>query len=167
MGILADAINADTGANFARTDIAKSLDGDGWGYGFNLGALWEINGKHRFGLSYRSKVDVDFEGDYYSDIPSAISMPGETVTGDLTLNLPSITEFSGFHQITDPLAIHYSVMMTGWDVFEEIRATVDGQEVLQRMRTSKMPSNMRLGQLTNLTHPSLCARVLLTTKRLT
>ncbi|EKO3843203.1 outer membrane protein transport protein [Vibrio harveyi] len=132
LGILADAINADTGANFARTDIAKSLDGDGWGYGFNLGALWEINGKHRFGLSYRSKVDVDFEGDYYSDIPSAISMPGETVTGDLTLNLPSITEFSGFHQITDPLAIHYSVMMTGWDVFEEIRATVDGQEVLQK-----------------------------------
>ncbi|MGR5130728.1 outer membrane protein transport protein [Vibrio alfacsensis] len=132
LGILADAINAENGTNFKRSDIAKSLDGDGWGYGFNLGALWEINKSHRFGLSYRSKVDVEFDGNFYSDLPSNIAMPGEKVGGDLTLNLPSITEFSGFHQITTPLAIHYSVMMTGWDVFEEIRATVDGQEVLQK-----------------------------------
>ncbi|MGR5299824.1 outer membrane protein transport protein [Vibrio alfacsensis] len=132
LGILADAINAENGTNFKRSDIAKSLDGDGWGYGFNLGALWEINKDHRFGVSYRSRVNVEFEGDFYSDLPSSIALPGEKTTGDLTLNLPSITEFSGYHQITTPLAIHYSVMMTGWDVFEEIRATVDGQEVLQK-----------------------------------
>ncbi len=132
LGILADAINAGNGTGFARSDIAKSLDGDGWGYGFNIGGLWEINPNHRLGLSYRSKVDVEFEGDYYSDIPSNITMPRQQVTGDLTLNLPSITEFSGYHQISAPFAVHYSIMMTGWDVFEEIRATVDGQEVLQK-----------------------------------
>lgn len=132
LGILADAINAENGTNFARTDVAKSLDGDGWGYGFNLGALWELDENHRFGLSYRSKVDIELEGDYYSDIPSATTPSGQTETGELTLNLPSIAEFSGFHQITSPFAVHYSVTMTGWDVFEEIRATVDGQEVLQK-----------------------------------
>ncbi len=132
LGMLADAINAQVGSNFARTDVATSLDGDGWGYGFNAGALWELSENHRFGLSYRSNVDVEFEGDYASDVPSSISTPGQTLNGELTLNLPSIAEFSGFHQITTPFALHYSVTMTGWDVFEEIRATVDGQEVLQK-----------------------------------
>ncbi|GAM55652.1 long-chain fatty acid transport protein [Vibrio ishigakensis] len=87
-------------------------------------------------MSYRSKVDVEFDGDYTSDVPSAIIMPGETRSGDLTLNLPSIAEFSGFHQLSNSFALHYSVMMVGWDVFEELKATVDGQEVLQKDETS-------------------------------
>lgn len=136
LGILADASNLENGTNFARSDVARSLDGDGWGYGFNLGALWEINENHRFGLSYRSKVDVEFDGDYTSDVPSLIIMPGETLSGDLTLNLPSIAEFSGFHQLSNSFALHYSVMMVGWDVFKELKATVDGQEVLQKDETS-------------------------------
>ncbi|GAM77725.1 long-chain fatty acid transport protein [Vibrio ishigakensis] len=94
--------------------------------------MWEINENHRFGLSYRSKVDVEFDGDYTSDVPSLIIMPGETLSGDLTLNLPSIAEFSGFHQLSNSFALHYSVMMVGWDVFKELKATVDGQEVLQK-----------------------------------
>lgn len=133
LGILADAMNADIGSDvFSRTDTAKSLDGDGWGYGFNAGLLWELNPNHRFGLSYRSKVDIDMSGDFSSDVPSTIVQPGQTVSGELTLNLPSIAEFSGYHQITEPFALHYSVVMTGWNVFKEIRATVDGQEVLQK-----------------------------------
>ncbi len=133
LGILADAINADVGSDvYSRSDTAKSLEGDGWGYGFNAGVLWEWNDEHRFGLSYRSKVDINMKGDYASDIPSAIVMPGQTVEGELTLNLPSIAEFSGYHQIAEPFAVHYSVMMTGWSVFKEIRGTVEGQEVLQK-----------------------------------
>lgn len=128
LGILADASNMQNGTNFARTDVAKSLDGDGWGYGYNLGVLWEINDQHRFGLSYRSKVDVEFDGDYTSQV----EIPGQTLSGDLTLNLPSIAEFSGYHQLAQGFALHYSVMMVGWDVFEELKATVDGQEVLQK-----------------------------------
>ncbi len=151
LGILADASNQQNGTNFARSDIARSLDGDGWGYGFNLGALWEINDNHRFGLSYRSKVDVEFDGDYTSDVPSAIIMPGETRSGDLTLNLPSIVEFSGFHQLSNSFALHYSVMMVGWDVFEELKATVDGQEVLQKDENFDNSFKYAIGATYNLT----------------
>jgi long-chain fatty acid transport protein len=133
LGILADAINSQNGTNFNRTDIATSLKGDGWGYGFNLGVLWELNENHRFGLSYRSKVDITLKGDYTTDVPNGIvTQPGQTVGGELELNLPSIAEFSGYHQVTEPLALHYSVVMTGWSTFEEIRGTVDGVTVLQK-----------------------------------
>lgn len=127
LGILADALNQDPNNSFERTDTAQSLEGDGVGYGFNVGLLWEVNENHRFGLSYRSNVDIDMEGDY-----STITLPGQIAKGELTLNLPSITEFSGFHQLSEPFAVHYSVVMTGWDAFEEISGTVDGQEVLQK-----------------------------------
>jgi long-chain fatty acid transport protein len=133
LGILADAINSQNGTNFNRTDIATSLKGDGWGYGFNLGVLWELNENHRFGLSYRSKVDITLKGDYTTDVPNGIvTQLGQTVGGELELNLPSIAEFSGYHQVTEPLALHYSVVMTGWSTFEEIRGTVDGVTVLQK-----------------------------------
>ncbi|MDX2321687.1 MAG: outer membrane protein transport protein [Moritella sp.] len=127
LGILADASNVNNGTSFERSDTAQSLEGDGVGYGFNAGLLWELNNDHRFGLSYRSNVDIDMEGDY-----STFTQPGLIAKGELTLNLPSIAEFSGFHQISAPFALHYSVVMTGWDVFEEISGTVDGQEVLQK-----------------------------------
>lgn len=127
LGILADASNVNNGTNFERSDTAQSLEGEGVGYGFNAGLLWELNNDHRFGLSYRSNVDIDMEGDY-----STFTQPGAIAKGELTLNLPSIAEFSGFHQISAPFALHYSVVMTGWDVFEEISGTVDGQEVLQK-----------------------------------
>lgn len=133
LGILADAINSQNGTSFNRSDIATSLKGDGWGYGFNLGLLWEINENHRFGLSYRSKVDVTLKGDYSTDVPNTIiTVPGQTVPGELELNLPSIAEFSGYHRVAQPLAIHYSVVMTGWSTFEEIRGTVNGETVLQK-----------------------------------
>lgn len=120
-GILAGVIGGDP------SDLATSLEGDGIGYGFNAGLLWEVNNNHRFGLSYRSNIDIDMEGEF-----TAYTQPGVISDGELTLNLPSIAEFSGFHQIATPFALHYSVVMTGWDVFEEIRGTVDGQEVMQK-----------------------------------
>ena len=44
-----------------QSDGKNKLDSDDVGYGFNLGVLAELNKRTRFGLSYRSKVELDFE----------------------------------------------------------------------------------------------------------
>lgn len=103
------------------TDQVAKLTGDGWGFGWNLGTLWELDENNRFGLTYRSQTDVTLDGDY-----QGLSSNKKKVDGELELNLPEIIEFSGFHQLNQQFAVHYSAMYTGWDRFEELKATGSG-----------------------------------------
>ncbi|MEE1672916.1 outer membrane protein transport protein [Agarivorans aestuarii] len=123
--------NFGTGGPFPPSGTAASLEGDGWGFGWNVGGMWEVNEDHRFGISYRSKVDLDFKGDYHSDIPEGLSdnpygTGGQTIGGELTLNLPDIFEVSGYNRLNDAFAVHYSYVWTGWSTFQEINATSEG-----------------------------------------
>lgn len=46
------------------------MEGKEWGYGWNAGILYEVDENNRFGFTYRSKVKIDFDGDYHSAKPS-------------------------------------------------------------------------------------------------
>ncbi|OOE59941.1 long-chain fatty acid transporter [Salinivibrio sp. ML323] len=102
----------------SATDQTAKLTGDGWGFGWNIGTLWELDDNNRFGLTYRSQTDITLDGDY-----QGLSSKKKKVDGELELNLPEIIEFSGFHQLNQQFAVHYSAMYTGWDRFEELKAT--------------------------------------------
>lgn len=97
------------------------LKGNEWGYGWNVGLTYEHDKNNRFGLSYRSKVELDFEGDFNSALHPLSG--GKTIPGELSLTLPDMWEFSGYHQITDDYAVHYSVNYTFWNKFKELRGT--------------------------------------------
>ena len=87
----------------ADTQIAR-LKGSEWGYGWNAGILYELDKNNRWGLTYRSEVKIDFDGDYNSNMNTAIpGFPyptgGRTVPGSLTLNLPEMWEVSGYNRV--------------------------------------------------------------------
>ena len=50
------------GANGMADGYAK-VDGDDWGFGYNLAWMWDINERARVGVNYRSKVDHNLSGD--------------------------------------------------------------------------------------------------------
>ncbi|WP_439437606.1 outer membrane protein transport protein [Salinivibrio costicola] len=103
------------------TDQVAKLAGDGWGFGWNLGTLWELDENNRFGLTYRSQTDVTLDGKFTDGVGNIAG--GAKVDGELELNLPEIIEFSGFHQLNQQIAVHYSAMHIGWDTFKELKAT--------------------------------------------
>ncbi|MDD1781303.1 outer membrane protein transport protein [Enterovibrio sp. ZSDZ35] len=105
------------------TDEVTNIKGDGWGFGWNAGVLWEINEKHRLGLSYRSETDITLDGDYRGTSNAQSVLTGGTVPGELELNLPDILEFSGYHKVAPKWAVHYSAMRIGWSSFQELKAT--------------------------------------------
>lgn len=107
----------------SETTEITHLAGDGWGFGWNLGALWEIDEDNRLGLTYRSKVDITLEGNYRGTSNPASLVTGNTVPGELELNLPDMWEFSGYHKIAPKWAVSYSVLRTGWSSFQELKAT--------------------------------------------
>jgi len=106
------------------SDSVANMEGDGYGFGWNVGALYEINKNNRLGISYKSKVKTELEGEYKgtSSASSPLSPIGsqQTVDGTLDINLPSILEVSGYHKLTDKFALSYSWMYTTWSDFGDI-----------------------------------------------
>ncbi|MDD1792418.1 outer membrane protein transport protein [Enterovibrio sp. ZSDZ42] len=85
-----------------------NVDGaTGTAIGFNVGTVFELNENNRFGLSYRYSPEFEAKDD-----------KGQKIT----LPLPDIAEFSGFHKIEDTkFAVHYSVQYIGWGAFDQIK----------------------------------------------
>ncbi|WGY46449.1 outer membrane protein transport protein [Vibrio sp. ABG19] len=84
-------------------DVDKA---DGWGVGFNVGTVYELDENNRFGLAYR-----------YS--PEITAKDGDK---EVKLPLPDIAEFSGYHRIDNtPFAVHYSIQYIGWNTFDQIK----------------------------------------------
>ncbi|MGF1713850.1 outer membrane protein transport protein [Photobacterium chitinilyticum] len=107
------------------SDQSMKMEGDTTGWGWNIGALYEINDNHRFGLSYRSQVDLDFEGDFTDYTGLITGTANNTVPGDLSVVLPAIAEFSGYHALNNQWAVHYSIQWIQYSKFEELRGTGD------------------------------------------
>lgn len=136
------------------------LKGDEWGYGWNAGILYELDKNNRWGLTYRSEVKIDFDGDYRSSITSRgnqifaargiTGLPygtdGRTINGSLTLNLPEMWEVSGYNRVDPQWAIHYSIAYTSWSQFQELKATgSNGQELFYKDESFKDAYRIALG----------------------
>ncbi|BES85572.1 long-chain fatty acid transporter [Pectobacterium araliae] len=128
------------------SEVAR-LEGKEWGYGWNAGILYEIDDNNRVGLTYRSKVDIDFNGDYSNQLsagPGALN--GSTIPGKLTLNLPEMWEASAYHRVAPKWAVHYSLTYTSWSHFQELKATGNnGQTLFQKEENFRDAYRIALG----------------------
>lgn len=97
---------------------ALDAEASGFGFGFNVGTVYEFDENNRFGLSYRYSPEIEAEGD--------IEYMG-TPNDKLYIPLPDMAEFSGYHRLEDSkFAVHYSVQWIGWGVFKTLDADVSG-----------------------------------------
>ncbi|WP_104402106.1 outer membrane protein transport protein [Vibrio penaeicida] len=109
----------------SASDKLISMEGTTFAFGWNIGALYEVNENHRFGFGYRSSVKLDFDDGKFTDhggtrVSDSSKNP---VKGQLKIELPDIVEVSGFHQLDSQWAVHYSWQRTMWNKFKELRAT--------------------------------------------
>ncbi len=94
------------------TTVAN-IDADGFGLGFNIGTVYELDDKNRFGFSYHYQPDVKAKGD---DTYADTSYPDDEVT----LKLPDMAEFSGYHRLNQEFAVHYSIQWINWSEFDTL-----------------------------------------------
>ena len=115
-------------SSLEASNTIHRLKGDKWGFGWNIGLLYEINENNRIGVAYHSPIKLDFKGKYSNNI--ALPLPnmvdtvtgGATIPGSLTLKLPSFWEISGFHKLTEKFAVQYSYKRTDWSSFKSLDA---------------------------------------------
>lgn len=101
--------------NWAGVAGTATVEGDDYGWGYNLGALWQVSPATRVGLSYRSEIDYELEGR-----ASFSAMPA--LNGDVTAEttMPDSASLSLFHKLTPKWDLLADVTWTGWSDFDKL-----------------------------------------------
>lgn len=74
--------------------------GDDWGFGWNIGYMWEPTDKTRFGISYRSHIKHTLEGETkwsFADVQGTVPDPSTDLTGII----PGIPDLGALGQVLD------------------------------------------------------------------
>ncbi len=98
-------------------DIKQTFDGDGWGFGYNLGLLYKVTKHISIGATYRSEVDVDIEGDLSFtgavDPLLTLLLPNTAATADIVLPAQFTTGVAA--KVTDDLTMEIGARWEDWD----------------------------------------------------
>lgn len=114
---------------YGLPDAGQRFDGDGYGIGYNLGILYDINEDISIGASYRSKIKVDINGDAAFDLPagtpSLISTLFPNTGGNAHITLPQVGQagvaYKGFNRLTLETGLRWE----GWSSYKELRIKLD------------------------------------------
>ncbi|BBE92686.1 porin [Haemophilus influenzae] len=129
--------------------VVSLQDRAAWGFGWNAGVMYQFNEANRIGLAYHSKVDIDFTDRTATSLGAGVIKAGKK--GDLTLTLPDYLELSGFHQLTDKLAVHYSYKYTHWSRLTKLHASFEnGKKAFDKELQYSNNSRVALGASYNL-----------------
>lgn len=128
--------------------VVSLQDRAAWGFGWNAGVMYQFNEANRIGLAYHSKVDIDFADRTATSLGAKDIEAGKT---GITLTLPDYLELSGFHQLTDKLAVHYSYKYTHWSRLTKLNASYEnGKKAFEKELQYSNNSRVALGASYNL-----------------
>jgi long-chain fatty acid transport protein len=112
-------------------DGKLELDDNTWGWGANLGLLYEINADTRLGLTWGSKIDLDFD----SAATFSGLAPGLTAlldskgllssSIDVGIEVPQQAMGSLFTQLNDRWAVLGSIGWQQWSKFGEVQLGIE------------------------------------------
>ncbi len=103
------------------------IDGDDFAFGFNLGALVEVDEGTRFGVIYQSEIEPDFSGDV------EISPPGLAVGITTKFPFAQLVRIGAYHELSDQVALLGTIGWEDWSTFDDqLLSTAMGSQVLKR-----------------------------------
>ena len=117
-------------------EATSEIDADSIAWGWNVGMMWSPLENFRVGVSYRSQIRHDAEGDMTIDHPN---QTGSIVLGQLGM----LGEFDGFATVTAPawamasvawdvndlVSLYGTFRWTDWSSFDKLEITSDGTDV--------------------------------------
>jgi long-chain fatty acid transport protein len=106
-------------------DAELRLTGEGQGYGYNLGALFEPVSGVKLGVSYRSSVFIKYQGDLSLNLQPPLAGLSRMSTGSANLTFPPSVTMGINYSRLKPLALEFDVTWTGWSSYDEFRARLD------------------------------------------
>ncbi len=119
-------------------EIAKSdlTGGMNQGYGFNIGLLHRYNNSFHWGFQYRSKMEIDYDGELILDqIPTGIQqiddalagvLPfGQPIPGATSIEFPDIASLGLGFATSASSWLELDINWTGWSTFDTLVVEID------------------------------------------
>jgi long-chain fatty acid transport protein len=119
--ILTSAVNLG-----AAGEGLATIKGNDWGYGFNLGAIYQVTPSIRMGLAYRSKISQTLKGSVGFILPvgvPAATAPDGPVSAGVTL--PETLSFSTFSTVNERWDVLTDITWTRWSRFNQLQIVRD------------------------------------------
>lgn len=105
---------------FNLPDGDSKLQGEGYGFGFNLGMLLEVMEGIKFGLSYRYQTDITYEGDLELPQPAGFGLMQVKLPASAKLTFPPMVTMGLSVSRCQPFVFNFDVTWTGWSTFNAI-----------------------------------------------
>ena len=124
---LSNAINLSAIAGTRVPDARAKVEGDDWAYGYNAGVAYSWSEDARVGLHYRSKVEVDVDGDAtFSVAPPLVPLFAarglfQDSDASASVELPETVSFGYVNGISEKITVAFSADWTRWSRFDELR----------------------------------------------
>lgn len=105
------------------SDGEVEIKDDDVGYGFNFGVLLEPRVGTRFGLTYRSEVDLEFRdvaslSNIGPVLQALLNLSGAADKKvDIDMTIPQSVMLSGYQQVTDSWAVMGTIVWQDWSEF--------------------------------------------------
>jgi long-chain fatty acid transport protein len=105
-------------------DGFESLKGDGWNYGWNIGAQVHPTSALSLGASYRSSIGHTLNGTVaVSGLLGPLAAENSTLAGTANFATPWIVVVGGRYRIDPRLTLDAQVQRVGWSEFKTINVT--------------------------------------------
>jgi long-chain fatty acid transport protein len=104
-----------------RLDGQSRLIGNSWGWGWNLGAMFQVSPATRIGLAYRSQVHQTLQGHVtFTRVPGSFVpfFPNGNVNAQIAT--PDNVSASVFHQLNDQWDVMADLTWTHWSTFYDL-----------------------------------------------
>ena len=107
-------------------DGQQQLKGDGWNVGYTVGAQGYF-GKLDLGLSYRSAMDHDLDGQISaSGLLGPLAAANFSSNGTAKFTTPYFVTLAGRYALTDKLTLDAQIQQQGWSEFKAITVAYTG-----------------------------------------
>jgi long-chain fatty acid transport protein len=120
-------------------DGRLKYDASDEGYGYNLGALFEVSPQTRLGVTYVSQVNLDFKDDMrFKNLDGTILGAALRASGlldaqlKINLNIPAQLAVGAYHALTDKLALAGTVNWQDWSKFGEPQIAVEDSSTVTK-----------------------------------
>ncbi|MFP4351511.1 MAG: OmpP1/FadL family transporter [Puniceicoccaceae bacterium] len=116
-------LGAPGGAPLVSAETLAEADMDGWGFGANLAATWDITGKDRLAATWRSEIAVDYSGDgSIGNLTPAARAFGFSENGNArtSIDFPPVFGVAYGRTLTDGLRAEIQFEWVGFSSFDRL-----------------------------------------------
>ena len=101
-----------------QNPVVGTVEGDDWGWGWNLGVLFDFGQGTRLGVTYRSKISYTIEGDLSYSGAAPLAPPAQAVKSKV--ELPETFSIGGSFQVNPQWRLLADYTRTGWDSIQSL-----------------------------------------------